>query len=255
MNLVFDLSAAYGYKSASQIARVLTEKWVKHHIYCPACGNDTLDSFPNNNPVGDFFCFNCKSEYELKSKKNALSSKIINGAYKSMIDRINSNNNPHFFFLNYLNRSLEVQNFFVIPKHYFVNDIIEKRKPLSTNAKRAGWIGCNILINDIPESGKIFFVKNSVVESRHTVFEKWNKTSFLSKQKPEVRGWTIEVLKLIESMPKNSFTLQDVYRFEPILKHIFPTNNFIKDKIRQQLQFLRDKGLIEFMGNGIYRRL
>ena len=29
----------------------------------------------------------------------------------------------------------------------------------------------------------------------------------------------------------------------------------IKEKIRQQLQVLRDKGLIEFLGNGHYRKV
>ena len=32
-------------------------------------------------------------------------------------------------------------------------------------------------------------------------------------------------------------------------------NNFIKDKIRQQLQLLRDRGLIEFKGNGNYKKI
>jgi type II restriction enzyme len=32
-----------------------------------------------------------------------------------------------------------VNNFFVIPKYFFIPEIIEKRKPLSETAKRAGW--------------------------------------------------------------------------------------------------------------------
>jgi hypothetical protein len=32
-------------------------------------------------------------------------------------------------------------------------------------------------------------------------------------------------------------------------------NNFIKDKIRKQLQVLRDNGLLEFKGNGLYRKI
>ena len=31
-------------------------------------------------------------------------------------------------------------------------------------------------------------------------------------------------------------------------------NNFIKDKIRQQLQVLRDKGMIDFMSRGKYKK-
>ena len=32
-------------------------------------------------------------------------------------------------------------------------------------------------------------------------------------------------------------------------------NNFIKDKISQQLQLLRDKGIIEFVGRGNYKKV
>ncbi|MCB9805227.1 hypothetical protein H6769_06535 [Candidatus Peribacteria bacterium] len=42
--------------------------------------------------------------------------------------------------------------------------MIEKRKPLSSTARRAGWTGCNILLNLIPESGKIYYIQNG--ESR-----------------------------------------------------------------------------------------
>ena len=43
--------------------------------------------------------------------------------------------------------------------------------------------------------------------------------------------------------------------FEHVLKTKFPRNRFIKDKIRQQLQVLRDRGLLEFSGKGRYRKL
>ena len=33
-----------------------------------------------------------------------------------------------------------------------------------------------------------------------------------------------------------------------------PDNHHIKDKIRQQLQMLRDNGIIEFIGRGHYRK-
>lgn len=56
--------------------------------------------------------------------------------------------------------------------------------------------------------------------------------------------------KCIDSIPKESFTLDDVYEFEVQLSIKFPQNNFIKDKIRQQLQVLRDKGVIEFVSRG-----
>jgi type II restriction enzyme dpnI len=46
-----------------------------------------------------------------------------------------------------------------------------------------------------------------------------------------------------------------MYEFETELAAQFPENKHIKDKIRQQLQILRDQGKIEFLGNGHYRKL
>ena len=85
--------------------------------------------------------------------------------------------------------------------------------------------------------------------------EKWAKTSFLAKQNKESRGWTIEVLKIVDSIKNRSFELQDIYAFENSLKEKFPKNNFIKDKIRQQLQVIRDRGLIKFNGKGLYSKI
>lgn len=35
----------------------------------------------------------------------------------------------------------------------------------------------------------------------------------------------------------------------------FKENHHVKDKIRQQLQMLRDNGIIEFTGRGHYRKI
>lgn len=255
MTINFDSSLIKEYKSNSQIARILTESWLKDNVYCPSCGNKYLKQFINNSPVADFLCDNCNSEYELKSKSQGLTSKIVDGAYASMIQRINSENNPHFFFLNYSSKEFSVKNLIVIPKHFFINDIIEKRNPLTITARRAGWTGCNILLNEIPADGKIFIIKDSLIQSKDLVLNTWAKTAFLSTQKKENRGWLIEIMKLVDRINKQEFRLNEIYLFENYLKERFPNNNFIKDKIRQQLQVLRDKGIIEFKGNGIYKRL
>ena len=59
MNLNFDIKKANGYTSNSQIARVLTESWVKENSFCPNCGYFQLSEFENNRPVADFFFKNC----------------------------------------------------------------------------------------------------------------------------------------------------------------------------------------------------
>jgi len=68
-------------------------------------------------------------------------------------------------------------------------------------------------------------------------------------------GWKLEVFNCVNLISKQVFTLNDINKFENHLKKIYPSNKHIKDKIRQQLQLLRDLGLIEFLGSGKYRKL
>jgi len=53
----------------------------------------------------------------------------------------------------------------------------------------------------------------------------------------------------------NYFTLNEIYEYLFYFKKLYPNNNNLKAKIRQQLQLLRNKGYIEFIGNGEYFRL
>jgi len=118
MNLAFDLSLAKGYTSQSQIARVLTEDWMSRNSYCPNCGTDQLNQFKNNLPVADFYCGVCAHQFELKSKLGpSMGKKIVDGAYESMIKRIQAIDNPNFFFLTYLRSTWSVDNLMIIPKH------------------------------------------------------------------------------------------------------------------------------------------
>lgn len=253
MNLQFDIKLANKYNSNSQIARVLTENWVLNNSYCPSCGELPLNEFENNRPVADFYCKKCNEEFELKSKKGKLSTIINDGAYESMIKRITSDTNPNFFFLTYDKNT--VNNFLVIPKQFFTPEIIIKRKPLSITAKRAGWVGCNIDISKVPESGRIFIVENSKIIEQEKVQIKLKSTDFLRSKSLEARGWILDILNCVEEIKKQSFTLDELYAFENKLKIKYPNNNHIKDKIRQQLQFIRDKGLIEFNGRGNYKKI
>ena len=68
-------------------------------------------------------------------------------------------------------------------------------------------------------------------------------------------GWRLEVFKCVNSIPKQIFSLSEINKFENQLRKIYPSNQHITDKIRQQLQQLRDLGLIEFLGSGKYKKL
>jgi len=253
MRLSLQNELADRYSSPSQKARILTEHWLSLHAFCPNCGS-AISKYPNNKPVADFFCSTCKEDYELKSKGSLIGRKIVNGAYQTMIERLVSNNNPNFFFLSYDKRLAMVSDLMVIPKYFFVPGIIEKRKPLAPTARRAGWEGCNILLNNIPDTGKIFFVRNQKIEPKAKVLAEWKKTLFLDEAKDvAARGWLLDVMRCIDRLGKPEFTLQEVYTFENELRRIYPDNKHIRDKIRQQLQLLRDKGFLDFVERGFYR--
>ncbi len=250
---MFDPTLSKEYKSHSQIIRVLSEQWVKQEIYCPSCAS-SLQKYENNRPAADFFCPHCKEEYELKSKKDSMGKKIVDGAYTTMIERLQSSNNPNFFFLNYTLKDYCVINFMVIPKHFFVPEIIEKRPPLTASARRAHWVGCNIILKNIPQAGKIFYIRDARPEPQNLIMKNWQKALFLRKEKKiESRGWLLDIMKCIDSLPKQEFTLAEMYSFEKALSKKYPENHHIKDKIRQQLQFLRDMGYLEFVNKGLYR--
>ncbi|MDE2173361.1 MAG: restriction endonuclease [Patescibacteria group bacterium] len=254
MELALDTKLAANYTSASQKARVLTEHWVDNSIFCPNCGQVSIDRYPNNQPVADFYCSNCREEYELKSKHNAIGTKIVDGAYRTMLKRLASSNNPNFFLLKYNLENFEVTDFLVIPKHFFVPEIIEERKPLAPTARRAGWVGCNILLQSIPQTGKIFFVKNRQVEPKEKVLSEWGKTLFLREEKEvSAKGWLLDIMRSVEKLGKREFTLDDIYAFESELQKLHPDNRHVRDKIRQQLQILRDRGYLDFTARGRYQ--
>jgi len=63
-------------------------------------------------------------------------------------------------------------------------------------------------------------------------------------------------MNCVESLNKENFTLKEIYTFEKDLEILHPENKNIKAKIRQQLQFLRDKNYLEFLEKrGNYRIL
>ena len=252
MKLGFE-EAQTAYESGSQRARSWTESWVRDQVFCPSCGNPSMTQFKANRPVADFHCLRCNEEYELKSQKNRFGAKVVDGAFKTMRARLSESNAPNFMFLNYNLQECAVRNLMVVPKHFVVPDVIEERRPLATTARRAGWIGCNILLDEIPRSGKIFIVRDGEIAERDNVLEQWRRTAFLREETGEAKGWLLEVMRCVEALGRPQFTLDEVYASEAKLSVLYPGNHNVRPKIRQQLQFLRDQGYLDFTSRGTYR--
>lgn len=200
MNLQLEAKIAEQYHSNTQKIRIMTENWVYKNLFCPYCGNINICQFDNNRPVADFYCSHCHEEYELKSKHDSFQNKVNDGAYNTMIKRILSVNNPNFFFMHYGKNDLKVKNFFMVPKYFFIPDIIEKRKPLSDTAKRAGWVGCNILLRQIPKEGRIYIVKNEMEQPIDEVIAKVKKINFMRQYRLDARGWIMDILNCVKTV-------------------------------------------------------
>ena len=91
------------------------------------------------------------------------------------------------------------------------------------------------------------------------------------------RGWTLDVLNVVrrlleergvhaassskplgtlkrtEVRAPSEFTTADAYAFTRELEKLHPDNRHVRDKIRQQLQVLRDLGLLLHVERGIWR--
>lgn len=251
LNLAEDASA---YASATQKARVLTEGWTALWSYCPSCGAAPLGRPPNNAKVCDFTCPDCREEFELKSSKSPFGRKIVDGAYEAMTARLSAPNNPSLMLMRYDLPRLAVTDLIVVPKQFLVPEIIERRPPLAATARRAGWVGCNILIGAVPSSGRIPLLRDGRRTPKAEVLDQWRSTLFLRDEPLKARGWLIEVMKCVELIGREEFTLADVYAYEGRLSALYPDNRNVRPKIRQQLQVLRDAGFVEFDGGGRYRR-
>ena len=253
MNLEFSKTTTKNFTSTPQKIRELSERWTEENIFCPNCGRK-IKKLANNKKASDFFCTNCLENYEQKASQKKFKGKVISSEYKTIITRLQETDKPNFFFLHYLASAHSVNDFFVVPKYFFVPEIIEKRKALSENARRSGWVGSYILFSRIPDSGKIYYVEGGREFSKKEILTKWQKTAFLRDvKKPELKGWILDIMNCIDALGKKEFSLNDMYSFDDALSVLHPENKHIKDKIRQQLQFLRDKNYIEFLGGGMYR--
>jgi type II restriction enzyme len=241
------------YKSASQRARIGTEAWGALNFFCPVCKSPRLDIAPRNTVAVDYRCPKCDSPFQLKSQSKPFGTKIVDAAYSEMKRAILSDRTPNLYVLHYDLTQWAVRTVILIPHFAFALSVIECRPPLGPDARRAGWIGCNILLNKIPEDARITIVESGKVLPASDVRRAYKRLRPLENLKVEKRGWTLEVLNVVRSLNKKEFSLADVYAHADDLAKLHPKNAHIPDKIRQQLQVLRDLNLLEFLGSGSYR--
>lgn len=242
------------YKSPAQRARVISEAWGKCNLYCAHCYSSTLEGLPPNTSTADYACPSCGSTFQLKSQSRPLTERVVDAAYEPMKRAIMEGSTPNLFSLYYDRSVWEVRDLVLIPRFVFSLSSIERRKALGPTARRKGWVGCNILLANIPPDAKIPVVSHGVPTDPEWVRKQYARLRPLENFGHEVRGWTLDVLNVVRSLKQREFSLRDVYASEERLQKLHPNNRHVHEKIRQQLQRLRDLRLIEFCGGGRYRQ-
>ena len=160
---------------------------------------------------------------------------------------------PNLFILQYDLDMWAVRTVLLVPHFAFTLSAVECRKPLAPTARRAGWVGCNILLDKIPVDARISIVSEGAPHTPREVRSAYNRLRPLEKLQVEKRGWTLDVLQVVQSLGKRDFTLAEVYAHTDALARLHPKNDHVRDKIRQQLQVLRDFDFVEFLDRGHYR--
>jgi type II restriction enzyme len=189
----------------------------------------------------------------LKSGKSPFKSRIPDAAYSKMIEAIRKDETPSIFALHYNPTEWRVSNLILIPRFTYSLKDIFKRQPLSSTAERHNWVGCDILLRAIPQRARIQVILDGVPVSPSGVRQVFQRLRPLQRIQSKVRGWTLDVLLILESFGKQEFSLDEVYAHEAKLRALHLLNRHVRPKIRQQLQVLRDMGLLEFLGRGRYR--
>lgn len=207
-----------------------------------------------NTKATDFSCSYCGHQYELKTFTRRPFKSLVDGAYAALIGRIQSSSAPTLCLLE-RNDSWQINALTAIHSSFLTDWVVEKRKPLAETARRAGWVGCNIRLDRIPRDGEIGVIRNGICEPKAEVRERFRRFLPLQELPANQRGWTTLTLSVIRSLRRPTFSLRDLYALENRFAAVYPSNRHVQPKIRQQLQVLRDLGVISFSGKGMYELL
>lgn len=253
MDLSMASELVSAYRSASQRARVVTEAWGTNNLYCPNCPSPRLTRLQHNTKASDYRCPSCGFWYQLKGQQSQILTQIVDGAFSAMTEAIRNDRTPNFFFMQYALPSWSVKNLLLIPSFAFPMSAIVRRNPLSSTARRAGWVGCNIALDRIPQDARIHIVTERRIAPAEQVRAEFQRVKPLAKIEVTQRGWTLDVLNAIRTLGASEFTTDDAYKLVPQLQQLHPDNRHVREKIRQQLQVLRDSGLLTHVLRGRWR--
>src|SRR5262249_22985740 len=100
MSFFFDPALVASYTSNSQKVRVMSEDWIAHNLSCPFC-RMRLTPYSANKIGYDFFCEQCKENFQLKSFRRRFCKSIRGGEYQRTVEKFQNGTLPHLLLLLY----------------------------------------------------------------------------------------------------------------------------------------------------------
>jgi hypothetical protein len=158
------------FTSRAQIARVVLELWAEYNLFCLECESDSLTRLTHNTPVSDFECDACNARYQIKGKDGRFGPKIPGAAYEPTVRAIRANACPNYILLEYDRRYSTIVFGSAIRGTEITEDRIIEREALRPGTRRAGWVGCSILLAGLP---RVAVIEPRVVDPARARAE-WN---------------------------------------------------------------------------------
>jgi type II restriction enzyme len=247
------------YTSASQITKNATEPWAAENLFCPSCPSNRLEPTPANTKVVDFECPRCSLRVQLKASSKRFGRAFTNSAYAPKVEAIKTRRMPDYALLSYDREAWVVRGLEFVPGHFLSLGVIQRRNPLKPTARRSGWVGSKVLLGLLPPDARVGVVQEGKVRARREVREQYARTKPLKARGADTVGWTVDVLREVRELAPATdavFTLRELYAAAAkTLAGLHPKNRHVEEKMRQQMQVLRDMGIVEFVPGkrGTYR--
>lgn len=239
----------------TQRARVISEAWFGAEGYCLNCSSGRVAATVAGTEFRDFECPACGQPYELKSSARAHTSVVQDGGFDSMMRRIRAEEAPALMLMHY-SAGWQVQRLVAVHPVFLTSIVVRKRaKPHIRPKSGAEYWMCDLDLTRIPADGKIAVVTGADAVDPAAVRAAFAASKRFAEVPVAKRGWTGLVLDAVRKIGKTEFTLAEVYAHEAAQHAAYPGNSHVRDKMRQQLQVLRDLGYLEFAGRGQYRVL
>ena len=158
MNLSMDGAPGVDFKSGAQRARVITESWGEHNLYCPNCTSPILCG--RDDAEGGLDCPRCGSTFRLIAQKTRPGHSIANGPYPALLRAIRRGEAPGYFCLHYeivpplggekvrniVDGTWVVHNLLLVPGNALTPEAIQKGPDGA---------GCRILLDVLPPEARI----------------------------------------------------------------------------------------------------